>query len=244
MIRSWRKRWVNGVCRRSKKRSRASARRINRLLFLEPLEDRTVPSGVGNGLIAFDTNRDGNFEIYAMNADGSNPTRLTNTSANEDLPAWSPDSSKIAFASNRDGTQDIYVMNADGGNQTRLTSSADVDFNAAWSPDGSKIAFQRGDGTNTKNDIYVMNADGSGQTNITNNTANNDQPAWSPDGSEIAFTTSRDGNFELYSMNADGSNQTRLTNNSAVDTEPAWQPVPLLSNQSPIAHAGGPYIIN
>src|SRR5688572_11768479 len=71
--------------------------------------------------IAFDTPRDGNFEIYVMNADGTQQTRLTR-SAGEDMdPAFSPDGSKIAFASARDGNYEIYVMNADGTRQTRLT---------------------------------------------------------------------------------------------------------------------------
>ncbi|MBM2827419.1 MAG: exported protein of unknown function, partial [Dehalococcoidia bacterium] len=60
--------------------------------------------------IAFSSNRDGNGEIYVMNADGSGQTRLTNNSATEDLPAWSPDGSKIAFRSDRDGNSEVYVM--------------------------------------------------------------------------------------------------------------------------------------
>jgi len=69
-------------------------------------------------MIAFHSGRDGNFEIYVMNADGTNPTRLTNNPAFDALPAWSPDGTKIAFFSDRDGNGDIYVMNADGTNPT------------------------------------------------------------------------------------------------------------------------------
>jgi len=82
------------------------------------------------GHIVFQTARDGNNEIYLMDADGSNPTRLTNNAATDTLPTFSPDGSKIAFVSNRDGNNEIYVMNADGsGTPLRLTNNA-VDDNA------------------------------------------------------------------------------------------------------------------
>ena len=78
--------------------------------------------------IAFRSFRDGNEEIYVMNADGTNQTRLTNNAAIDTEPSFSPDGSKIAFQSNRDGHKDLYVMNADGSGQKLLiASSAKVD---------------------------------------------------------------------------------------------------------------------
>ena len=73
-----------------------------------------------NGLIAFASNRDGNFEIYVMNPDGSGQTNITNNPASDNYPAWSPDGSKIAFSSDRDGNAEIYVMNADGSGVRRV----------------------------------------------------------------------------------------------------------------------------
>ena len=67
-----------------------------------------------------------------MNADGTNQTRLTNNSASDTYPAFSPDSSQIAFDSNRDGNDEIYVMKADGTGQTRLTNAAGVDSYPDW----------------------------------------------------------------------------------------------------------------
>ena len=60
--------------------------------------------------IVFETWRDGNSEIYVMNADGSNQTNITNHNADDRYPAWSPDGKKIAFVSNRSGYNQIYVM--------------------------------------------------------------------------------------------------------------------------------------
>lgn len=66
------------------------------------------------GRIAFAGERDGNAEIYVMNADGTGVERLTNDPGDDGFPAWSPDGTEIAFASDRNGGFEIYVMNAEG----------------------------------------------------------------------------------------------------------------------------------
>jgi hypothetical protein len=80
--------------------------------------------------IAFTSNRDGNADVYIMNADGTGQTRLTNDSESDSQPSISADGTKIAFTSTRDGNEEIYVMNADGTGQTRLTNKS------AWGFDG------------------------------------------------------------------------------------------------------------
>ncbi len=81
-----------------------------------------------NGMIAFQTDRDGNAEIYTMSADGSAQTNLTNDPAEDQDPAWSPNGLKIAFHSNRDGDNEIFVMNADGSGVTQVTTNTGDDF--------------------------------------------------------------------------------------------------------------------
>jgi uncharacterized protein YraI len=82
--------------------------------------------------IAFKSNRDGNWEIYEINADGSGLRRLTNHPATDESPTWSPDGQRIAFYSDRDGNGEIYVMNADGSSLTRITNHPSYDT----SPEG------------------------------------------------------------------------------------------------------------
>src|SRR5215211_252835 len=91
------------------------------------LVDGTKPARAGafpgtNGKIAFDSDRDGNSDIYSMNPDGSNQTNLSR-SVGDIAASYSASGKKIAFSSARDGNSEIYSMNANGTLQTRLTRS-------------------------------------------------------------------------------------------------------------------------
>ena len=162
---------------------------------------------------------DGNSEIWVMNVDGSNQTRLTYFPAEELSSTWSPDGARIAFESNRDGFPAIFVMNEDGTNQRRLTDFPA--WNPFWSPDHRIIFNGTRDGSN---DIYAMNEDGWGPVNLTSHPASDVNPDRSPDGRRHLFSSNRDGNDEIYAMDAGGSNVTRLTDNPASDINPAWSP--------------------
>jgi Tol biopolymer transport system component len=177
----------------------------------------------GVGKVAFTSARDGQFQIYVMDADGSNQTRLTNNPEGDYGPAWSPDGTKLAYTSRRGGKLEVRLMNADGSGQTTLSHGGGDDLSPAWSPDGTRLALASNRDGNFE--IYSTNVDGSGQTRLTNNAAGDFGPVWSPDGTKLAFVSDRDdGNAELYLMNADGAAQTRLTNDAALDFAPAWSP--------------------
>jgi Tol biopolymer transport system component len=181
-----------------------------------------TPYGGGSGQFAFVSERDGNREIYIMNADGSGARNLTNNPADDWDPAWSPDGNQITFHSMRDGNGEIYVMNADGSNPRNLTNNPAGDYHPIWSPDGRQILFysdRSGDG-----EVWVMNADGSNPRNLTNSPGSDGGAAWSPDGRQIVFSSDRTGNPEIFIMNADGSNPRQLTNDPDNDAWATWTP--------------------
>ena len=114
---------------------------------------------------------DSGFEIYVMNADGSNQVNLTPDSTWENLNHdGSPDGTRITWERWERGETrtpgDVWVMDADGSNKINLTNTPDIlDRHPDWSPDGSKIAFVSHRHDNR--DIYVMDADGSNEIRLT-----------------------------------------------------------------------------
>ena len=176
----------------------------------------------GPGRIVFRNDRDGNAEIYSMNADGGGVVRLTANLAFDSDPSWSPDGTKLAFVSDRISAHDaIFTMNFDGTGVAVLTDSS---IEPAWARDGTMLAGVRGTRTCVRvrgcrilySRLIVMKADGSGQVVLANGT----MPAWSPDG-RVAFANGGD----IYVINPDGTGLTDLTNSpGSSNLWPAWSP--------------------
>lgn len=173
--------------------------------------------------VAFASNRDGNYEVYVMDADGSNQHNLTSDPAVDGGPRWSPDGSKIAFQSNRNGNYDLFVMDSDGSNLQQITSHPANDFDLSWSPDGAWIAF-RTDRDGNEEIYKVSLADTRIQINLTNNSSRDGEPRWSPTGGKILFSSWRGGTAEIYVMDDDGSNVQPFTTPVTWSSSPTWSP--------------------
>lgn len=147
---------------------------------------------------AFVSTHEGNQEIYAARADGSEVVRLTQHPGVDSHPSWSPDGTRIAFATDRFGGLEIAAMGPDGSDVTRLTASPGIDDYPAFSPLGRRIAFEtRRDG---QVEVYLMAADGSGPVNLTRSPGRDTMPTWTTDGRRVTFVSDRDGAIDLYTI--------------------------------------------
>jgi Tol biopolymer transport system component len=185
-----------------------------------PILSPPPPSG---SKIAFVSYRDGDYEIYVMNGDGTEQTRLTMSEGLDHMPAWSPDGQRLAYTSTRAGEpEQIYVVNVDGTGQRRLTNGRQrEDTNPLWSPDGEKIAFvgtdleKAAEHSLLANSLYVVNQDGSGEIRLSNRPLNSTRDvAWSPDGQQLVLASGG-----LYLLNVDGSGETQIAESGS---GPLW----------------------
>lgn len=189
----------------------------------------TVVSPDGLYLYFTSDREGGNYEIFKSNIDGTNITRLTNSSEKKSFPSLSPDGTKVLFQSvDYSANSEIYIMNNDGSNLVRLTSNSVYDGYPNFSPDGQRIVFSAWD-----NDIYpeifTMNQDGSNRTQITS-TQGSDwfyAPKYNPAGNKIYFIFSQNGNFNIVMMDLNGSNWINITQPNTygyIDLYPAFSP--------------------
>ena len=170
--------------------------------------------------------------VTAYVSEAASPIRqLTNTTASNLRPAWSPDGNRIAFQSNREGPYHIYVMNSDGSNVSQLTNGDSDDRHPAWSPDGKYLAVDSGD--TAKREIWTIEVSSKRRTQVTKLGAIASFPSWSPDGKQLGFYLYQAGSMDLWLAGPEGGTPSRLTQDFASEGNnqctfachsPAWSP--------------------
>jgi TolB protein len=180
--------------------------------------------GRSGSQIAFTSERDGNPEVYVMDADGGGLRRLTRHAGYDGSPSWSPDG-RIAFSSSRGGRSGVYIMDSHGRGARFVMPG----FEADWSADGrSFVVTDSGRGAATR--LYVARSDGSRRDVLEDGPGWRRRAEWSPDGTRVAFdSNARDedsgiGDREIYVVDADGSGLRAITPHPAVESDPTWSP--------------------
>lgn len=195
--------------------------------------------------LAFSSNRDGNFDLYTMAADGSDVQQVTfteevsfNDPQNSWEPTWSPDGTRLAYSAKRIDrfTYEIFVtaigQTPETFTETRLTDPDDFQNGSQpdWSPVGDVLLYTQYFDYYTT-DVWRINVDGTGATNLTADGARDLNPAWSPDGARIAFVSSRDWNdpfaldaTDVYVAQADGTLPVRVTEDNIAEEDVEWSP--------------------
>ena len=171
--------------------------------------------------LLFDTNRDGNWEIYSLMISTGEFSNLTDDPNSDDMGGvWSPGGNRVVYEPRKEGRHQLLLMNPDGTEKVLLADGTPGHFR--WSEDGTMIAFDAY--ADTLCDTYVARSDGSGIRNLSRNvTAGCLHFYWSPDGSRIAYGTNRDGNGEVYVSDADGRHQVNVTNHPADEDVVVWR---------------------
>jgi len=195
--------------------------------------EEAVCGGAGTptlaGRLAFVSTRDGNAEIYAVNADGTNLQRLTRDDASDEVPSWSPDGTRIAFVSDRTGTAQIYTMNGDGSEVAQRTWSAWGASDPSWSPDGATIAYAAHEYGNV--DIWAVSLGvGGSEAPLFSLPGAEWQPSWSPDGTRLALVgdwNDFEGREDVFVVDSDGAGALTLTGGGEDPfdySSPSWSP--------------------
>jgi len=167
---------------------------------------------------AFESDRDGNWDIYTAGADGSDPVRLTEAPGADIQPAWSPDDRRIAFTSNRDGHAAVYVMDRDGKNVRPVVREIDASL-PAWSPDGESLYFVAElDGHDELRRINIQTRE---TVTVAGSAARNGTRIWhptvSPDGRWVAYVTNATGEYRIWISDPGGSGPRLLTRATEID---------------------------
>lgn len=184
------------------------------------------------GRIAFCTGRDGNYDLYVMDANGDNQAPLKSGGGWHWAPDWSPDGTQVAYYIGGAGVADIYVRDLASQTDTRLTWTGDAS-EPRWSPDGTSIAFNT---LGQHADIHVMRLDENlhvtDTVRLTDSSAQDASSKWSPDGSQIAFVSDRSGYLDIWVMDVFAcedqflcaSEPSNLTNDAATEYGFDWSP--------------------
>ena len=172
--------------------------------------------------LAFTSSRDGNSEVYIIDADGKNLQRLTNHPDIDTSPTWSPQGHQLAFVSDRPGSLQVYVIGVDGTGLRRITFESHCD-RPTWSPAPyNEIAYSSQTGPG--HDIKIIDLATNEVRQLTFGLGTNESPSYAPNGRHVAFSSTRgSGKKQIWVIGRDGRGLRRVTG-TGNNEMPSWSP--------------------
>ncbi|MBT4099245.1 MAG: hypothetical protein HOM68_14580 [Gemmatimonadetes bacterium] len=174
--------------------------------------------------LAFSSNAAGTYDIYVVDADGSNESNLTEGLGDEHGPQWSPDGATLIFDSNRVGDWEIMSVPSDGGELTNLSFNPALgDMGGRWSPDGEHVVYEPRD-AQMRSSLWLVDLTGS-RTELAARTPGHFR--WSSTGRHLAFDRFEGDLCDVFVVQADGSNIVNVSRNSGdkcASGHFAWSP--------------------
>ena len=177
--------------------------------------------------IAFQSDRDGNWEIYLMDADGAQEVRITQNNAQDEMPVFSRENNILVFTSTRDDSihqarldkkRDIYMMNLETGSVDNLSRHEADDWYPSLSENGNDLAFssERDDQRDVPfheklSELYIQNLKDSEVLRLTQNESDDGSPSFSADGKWIVFTSNRNGSYQVFRISPKGQLAEQIT---------------------------------
>jgi TolB protein len=174
------------------------------------------------GRIAFSSNRQGSYEIYAMPTDGHEAARITEGPGENRQPTCSGTGTLLYSSHELDGGVDVNLMRLGSDERSDLTASLGRDQSPRWAPNGESVAFVSD--RYGLSQLFLMNSDGSGQFQLTRGDSPAEQPSWAPDGSALVFVSQSEGNWDIHRVSVQEGTISRLTEDPGQDWYPAWSP--------------------
>lgn len=176
--------------------------------------------------ILFESNRNGNWDIYIMDPSGENQESLIESKYSDRRPSWHPNGGKILFESERSGKNELYVFNLQNSKITKISNLKDngEPMFGSFSPNGKFIAIGLKESDDRSN-IFLLNKKGEMIKALTNEDKRSTYPKWSKNGKEIIYFSRKDTNNkddEIYKLNLESGNEVRLTNWPKHNFCPSW----------------------
>lgn len=203
------------------KSSSKSLRRSAHILSDQIVKLLMGKRGIADTRIAFANDSTGKKEIYMVDYDGYNLTKLTRDNSISLLPRWSGDSSKIFYTTYRRKNPDVYYIDLKEGKIKPLIKSRGLNLIGGVSPDDKSLVLtlSRGDNPN----IYIKDLESGSLRRLTDKYGVDGSPSFSPDGRYITFVSNRSGNPQIYIMNLATQETRRITKMNWTDS-PQWSP--------------------